>query len=391
LLHDLGKGQEEDHSEVGRRIAEETAVRLGLDEADSRTVMFLVHRHLLMAHTAFRRDPNDEKVVLPFAREVGTPEVLRKLLALTAADIAAVGPGVLTKWKESLLTELYFRTMQEVSGERDAADAPERLKRIAAEVIQQPALQGQSELTPAWIEAELRQFPLRYAYGTSPRRIAAHLDAIRRLTPRDVLVSSEFNEPLNTCEYAIVTFNDVIPGIFSKIAGVMAANGLQILDAQILTRQDGIVVDTFQVADPDYQGAPPMSRQELIGALIRAVLKGEEQIEDVLRRGTRLSPVRPPGRQPTEVRIDNETSDRYTILDVFADDRQGLLYVMTHAIFGQGVSVHAARISTRLDQAADVFYVTDAKGQKIEDPGQIERIRQGVRQQIDAFLGAIAA
>lgn len=391
LLHDLGKGQEEDHSEVGRRIAEETAARLGLGEADCRTVMFLVHRHLLMAHTAFRRDPNDEKVVLPFAREVGTPEVLRKLLALTAADIAAVGPGVLTKWKESLLTELYFRTMQEVSGERDGADAPERLKRIAAEVIQQPALQGQAEATQAWIESELRQFPLRYAYGTSPRRIAAHLDAIRRLTPRDVLVRSEFNEPLNTCEYAIVTFNDVIPGIFSKIAGVMAANGLQILDAQILTRQDGVVVDTFQVADPDYQGAPPQSRQERIGALIRSVLTGQEPIEDVVRRGTRLSPVRPPGRQPTEVRIDNETSDRYTILDVFADDRQGLLYVITHAIFMQGLSVHAARISTRLDQAADVFYVTDAKGQKIEDPGQIERIRQGVRQQIEAFLGAIAA
>jgi [protein-PII] uridylyltransferase len=391
LLHDLGKGQEEDHSEVGRRIAEETAIRLGLDEAERRTVMFLVHRHLLMAHTAFRRDPNDEKVVLPFAREVGTPEVLRKLLALTAADIAAVGPGVLTKWKESLLVELYFRTMQEVSGERQAADAPERLKRIAAEVIEQPALRGQTDVSQAWIESQLSQFPLRYAYGTSPRRIAAHLDGIRRLTSGDVLVSADFNEALSTCEYAIVTFNDVIPGIFSKIAGVMAANGLQILDAQILTRQDGVVVDTFQVADPDYQGAPPQSRQESIGRMIRSVLTAKEQIEDVVRRGTRLGAVRPPSRQPTEVRVDNETSDRYTILDVFADDRQGLLYVMTHAIFSQGLSVHAARISTRLDQAADVFYVTDAQGQKIEDLGQIERIRQGVRQQIDTFLGAIAA
>lgn len=393
LLHDLGKGQEEDHSEVGRAIADDTTRRLGFDDAERRTVMFLVHRHLLMAHTAFRRDPNDERVVLPFAREVGTPEVLRKLLALTAADIAAVGPGVLTKWKESLLIELYLRTMQEVSGEREAADAPERLKRIAAEVIGQAPLRGDAEVSPSWIESQLGQFPLRYAYGTSPRRIAAHLDAIRRLSPRGVLVSSEFNASLGTCEYAIITYNDLIPGIFSKIAGVMAANGLQILDAQILTRQDGIVVDTFQVTDPDYQGPPPADRQESIGAMIRAVLQGTEQIEDIMRRGTRLSSVRslPATRQATEVRIDNETSDRYTILDVFADDRQGLLYVMTHALFAQGLSVHAARISTRLDQAADVFYVTDAAGQKIEDPAQIERIRKGVRQQIDAFLGAIAA
>ena len=393
LLHDLGKGQEEDHSEVGRRIADETARRLGLDERDRQTLMFLVHRHLLMAHTAFRRDPNDEQVVLPFAREVGTPEVLRKLLVLTAADIAAVGPGVLTKWKESLLIELYFRTMQEVSGERNAADAPERLKRIAADVVHQPALRGQADITEPWIEAQLQQFPLRYAYGTSPHRIAAHLEAIRNLHSGDVVVTSEFNQSLATCEYAIVTFNDVIPGIFSKIAGVMAANGLQILDAQILTRQDGIVVDTFQVADPDYQGAPPQERQQSIGAMIRQVLMGNEQIEDVVRRGTRLSFGRslPPSSQPTEVRIDNETSERHTILDVFADDRQGLLYVITNALFVQGLSVHAARISTRLDQVADVFYVTDVHGHKIEDLAQIERIRQGVQQQIDTFLGAIAA
>lgn len=393
LLHDLGKGQEEDHSEVGRRIADETGARLGYDEADRRTLMFLVHRHLLMAHTAFRRDPNDEQVVLAFAREVGTPEVLRKLLALTAADIAAVGPGVLTKWKESLLIELYQRAMQEVSGERDAADAPERLARIVAEVLDQSPLCGDAEVSAAWVEAELRQFPLRYAYGTVPRRIAAHLDGIRRLSPGEVHVSAEFNASLGTCEYAVITRNDIIPGIFSKIAGVMAANGLQILDAQILTRQDGVVVDTFQVTDPDYRGAPPADRLEAIGAMIRAVLRGAEQVEDVVRRGTRLSTVRslPSARQPTEVRIDNETSDRYTILDVFAEDRQGLLYVITHAIFAQGLSVHAARISTRLDQAADVFYVTDAEGRKIQDPAQVERIRQGLQQQIDTFLGALAA
>ncbi len=391
LLHDLGKGQEHDHSEVGRGIAEDTALRLGLDETDRSTVAFLVHRHLLMAHTAFRRDPQDDKVVLPFAREVGTPEVLRKLLVLTAADIAAVGPGVLTKWKESLLIELYWRTMPEVSGEREAAVTPERFQRLAAEVLAQPPLVGQTEVSHAWIEAQLRQFPLRHVFGTSPRRLALHLDAIHRLSPREVLVNSEFNGALGTCEYTVVTVNDIIPGIFSKIAGVMAANGLQILDAQIVTRQDGVIVDTFQVTDPDYAGAPPCSRRESLAEVIRAVLTGQAPIDDVIRRGTRLSTARLPVRQPTEVRIDNETSERYTIVDVFADDRQGLLYVITNAMFMHGLSVHAARISTRLDQAADVFYVTDAHGQKVEDPVQVEQIRKGLRQEIDSFLGAVAA
>src|SRR5207247_11453815 len=118
----------------GKRSAEEMGVGLVYDEQDRRTLVFLVHRHLLMADTAFQRDPYDEKVLLPFARAVATPETLRKLLVLTAADIAAVGPGVLTKWKESLLIELYLRTLPEVSGERDAAHGPVRLSRLANDV-----------------------------------------------------------------------------------------------------------------------------------------------------------------------------------------------------------------------------------------------------------------
>ena len=246
-------------------MAEDTAALLGFDERDTRTLVMLVHRHLLMAHTAFRRDPYDEKVLLPFAREVGTPEVLRKLLALTAADIAAVGPDVLTKWKESLLIELYLRAMQEVSGERETVDEPQRLALIVADVASQQASDPDIPTDRAWIQSELEQFPLRYVYGTPARRIAAHLAAIHGLQVGGVMVDTDFNPQLGTCEYVVVAHNDLIPGLFSKIAGVMAAGGLQILDAQIVTRKDGIVVDTFQVADPDYQGAPPAERRESIG------------------------------------------------------------------------------------------------------------------------------
>ncbi|HEX9154604.1 MAG TPA: HD domain-containing protein, partial [Nitrospira sp.] len=393
LMHDLGKGQEEDHSDVGKRMAEEVAVRLGLDEQDTRTLSFLVHKHLLMAHTAFRRDPNDVKVVLPFAREVGTPEVLKKLLALTAADIAAVGPGVLTKWKESLLVELYVKTMPEVSGEREAQIAPERLNQVAEEVIRHPCLAGQNGVNRAWIEAQLKEFPERYLYGTPPARIAAHVAAVSRLHVGDVLVESDFNKELAVCEYTVVTHNELTPGIFSKIAGVMAASGLQILDAQILTRADGIVVDTFQVTDPDYQGEPPADRRHTVGDRIASVLKGWEHVDDLLRRGARLKLTRPmpKAREATEVRIDNETSDGFTIIDVFADDRQGLLYVITNAIFQLGLSIHAARISTRLDQVADVFYVTDLHGKKLDDHGQVERLRTGIEKAIENFLEAKAA
>ncbi len=392
LLHDLGKGREEDHSEVGRAIAEETAARLGYDEQETRTLVFLVHQHLLMAHTAFRRDPYDDKVVLTFARKVATPEVLKKLLVLTAADIAAVGPGMLTKWKESLLVELYFRTLPELSGEKETLAGTERVSRIAEEVAREAGRPREGvrpePLAPDWIRAQLAQFPLRYVYGTNPARIAGHLAALNRLRPNEVLVQDDFNETLGTCEYTVLTFNDLIPGIFSKIAGVMASQGLQVLDAQIITRHDGIVVDTFQVTDQDHTGRPPAERREAVARSITRALKGEDAVEDLVGRTSRLpsGPRVLTGRQPTEVQVDNETSDRYTIIDVFADDRLGLLYVITHAIFALGLSVHAARISTRLDQVVDVFYVTEASGAKVEGAGRLEGIRATIKEEIDRFL-----
>jgi [protein-PII] uridylyltransferase len=394
LLHDLGKGREEDHSEVGKAIAEETAARLAFDEQETRTLVFLVHQHLLMAHTAFRRDAYDDKVVLTFARRVATPEVLRKMLVLTAADIAAVGPGMLTKWKESLLIELFLRTLPELSGEKETVAGTERLNRIAGEVAREAAkLSGGAEQFPGdWIREQLAQFPLRYVHGTSPAKIAQHLAALKRLQPADVLVQDEFNDTFGTCEYTVLTFNDLIPGIFSKIAGVMAARGLQILDAQIITRHDGIVVDTFQVMDQDHAGVPPVERRQEIARTITQVLKGGEAIEQLVGRTSRMSsgPRVLSGRQPTEVQVDNETSDRYTIIDVFADDQLGLLYVITRAIFTLGLSVHAARISTRLDQVVDVFYVTDVSGAKVESASRLEAIRATLKEEIDRFLGKTA-
>ncbi|MBI3357437.1 MAG: [protein-PII] uridylyltransferase [Nitrospirae bacterium] len=393
LMHDLGKGQEQDHSDVGKRMAEDVAGRLGLDEQDTKRFSFLVHRHLLMGHTAFRRDPNDEKVVFQFAREVGTPEMLKKLLTLTAADIAAVGPGVLTKWKESLLIALYTRTMPKVSGDPEIREVPERLIQFAEEVSRQPILAGQDGVDRAWVEAQLRQFPEQHLYGSGPARIAAHVAAIQRLRSGEVIVEADFHHDLGTCEYMVITHNDLSPGIFSKIAGVMAGSGLQILDAQILTRADGIVVDTFQVMDQDYQGEPPAERRRTVGDRIAAVLKGWEHVDDVLRRGARLKLTRPipKPREAAEVRIDNETSDRFTIIDIFADDRQGLLYIMTNAIFTLGLSIHAARISTMLDQVCDVFYVTDRAGKKMQDHVRLELVRMGIEQAIEKFLEIKAA
>ncbi len=396
LLHDLGKGRPEDHSEAGRIIAGKTADRLGLDTRETHMLEFLVYKHLLMANIAFRRDLHDEKVILNFAREVKTVDVLKKLLVLTAADIAAVGPDVMTKWKETLLLELYNQTLAEISGDRGAMESLEEREKLAHAIAK--ALKNESLVdaervntewgNSTWVMNQLEQFPTRYVSYTPLERIAEHLIVIQRTSPSEPLVKTRFDPDLNISEYTLIAHEESKPGLFMNVTGVLAALGLEVLDAQIMTRKDGFVVDTFFVSDPDYHGPPPPRRVERVTQTILDVVKGKEPVEQIVERGRRITFGKPfpMGRKPTEMKIDNEISDHYTVIDVFADDKQGLLFVIARAIFELGLSVHLARIGTRLDQVVDVFYVTDSAGKKVSDPEVCGGIQETIQNAVDGFL-----
>ena len=400
LLHDVGKGLPEDHSEVGKRIAQDMSVRLGLDTEESRTLEFLVHEHLLLANTAFRRDPHDEKVRVTFCRSVGSPERLKQLLLLTAADIAAVGPDMLTKWKEALLIDLYLLALPEVSGTSERVESAIDVEHVTNEVLaawktQPPRVEAggqvaESQGTPnrEWVKSQLEAFPVRYLSGTAKDRIIAHLSAIRFLTPERPRVESTYNRELKVCEYSLIAFESVASGMFMKMTGVLAARGLRVLDAQIVTRPDGIVVDTFWVKDPDFSGEPTSARLEKVGKAIVSVLKGELSIETFMEQNQRVSfsSRMPISRHRTEVKIDNETSDHFTVIDVFADDKQGLLHEIAKTLYDLGLSVHSAKIGTRLDQVVDVFHVTERNGNKVEDARMHEFIQTRLQEQVDRFL-----
>ena len=400
LLHDVGKGLPEDHSEVGKKIAQDVSVRLGLDAQESRTLEFLVHEHLLMANTAFRRDPHDEKVRQTFCRAVEDSERLKQLLLLTAADIAAVGPGVLTKWKEALLIELYLLSLPEVSGQSEQVGSASDVELVTNEVLaawkqsaprsraSRQANERQAPPNREWIKSQLETFPVRYLSGTAKDRIIAHLSAIRSLTLERPRVESAYNRELKVCEYSLIAFDAMASGMFMKMTGVLAAKGLRVLDAQIVTKPDGIVVDTFWVKDPDFSGEPTPARLEKVGKAIVSVLKGELSIEAFLERNQRVSfhsrmPIR---RTRTEVKIDNDTSDHFTVIDVFADDKQGLLHEIAKTLYDLELSVHSAKIGTRLDQVVDVFHVTERNGNKVEDAGTCESIQARLQEHVDRFL-----
>jgi [protein-PII] uridylyltransferase len=256
LLPDLGKGKGGDHSLIGEDIAARVADRLALAPHERHLLTFLVRHHLLMSHIAFRRDLSDEKGLVRFARQVGQPDLLRKFLVFTYADIHAVGPGTWTAWKEDLLVDLYAKAMDAVAGARAVGD---EAARSAAAVAAVRAEAG-DRFPALWLDRQFDAMPVRYLLVTPPSQIVEHLELVHRLPPDGVLVESRWVADQQTTELTVATFDAIIPGLFSKLAGALAALGFQILSAQVFTRLDGVVIDTFHVQDPDYVGRPPAER-----------------------------------------------------------------------------------------------------------------------------------
>jgi [protein-PII] uridylyltransferase len=382
LIHDLGKGHAEDHSEVGLRIARETAARLRLSPRETETLAFLVHKHLIMSHLALRRDTSDERLVLDFAVEVGSPEALDMLFVLTAADMAAVGPGVLNNWKIEVLGDLHARAMRHLAGSGPALDAQERLAQRRTEV--------RAALRPAveeWHERQIAALPAGYLESRATHEIVADLSELRRLGPREVTARGRWVAESQTVEYTIGTYESIVPGVFHRLTGALTGKGLEILSAEINTLADGLVLDRFFVHDPDHpHQAPPADRLASVIEALRQSLLTPSSTPLVFRRVWRSGQGRDRSglpALPTVVRADNNTSERFTILDIFAADRRGLLYTIARTLFELDLSVSVAKIGTYLDQVVDVFYVTDMAGRKIRDEDRLEEIRRRLLQEIE--------
>ncbi|HLY12641.1 MAG TPA: [protein-PII] uridylyltransferase [Planctomycetota bacterium] len=388
LLHDIGKGYEEDHSEIGKRIAETLAVEVGLGDHEKQQLVFLVHKHLLMAHVATRRDISDPATLVQFVRTVGTEETLRMLFLLTVSDTDAVAPGSLTTWKESLFAELYARATEELTGDAPVPDEAERKETIGAQLRAVLA----AEFGLDWLNLQLAAMPLSYLRKLPPEEIAAHLRAQKKMGDAGVRVEFRLLRDSGLTEITVFTRDGIIPGIFAKITGVLAALRFQVVGADIVTRADGLVVDSFRGIDSDFSKESPPARLQDIAEGIEKALLGKLSVEELFTSRADLSPPAP--RQvagpPTQVEIDNTTADKATIVEVFADDRPGLLYSIARTLFDLDLSIRSAKISTSLDQVADAFYVTDKSGAKVEDPARLDSIRKRLLEALPSGIPAVS-
>lgn len=383
LLHDLGKGFEEEHCEVGRRIAEATGYRLLLNPDEVEEIKFLVHNHLMMSHLAFHRNIADDAMVAEFAANLGSVKMLSLLFLLTCADIAAVGPGMLTPWKQDLLNTLFLQSKRKLTG----SDLRDYLAPKQQELAEACERLGETEANRAWLKEVAANFPDTVLRHHVAGEIAQHLLELRASGSGHVVCSISNPNGGRTLELALLKHERIRSGIFYKVTGLLASLGLTIHAAEIKPLGHSLILYWFQFEDDDF-AQTPASRLEEIRNRAERIALGQDDEPPRFRKLWKVpqGPAVDLQRPPIRVEIDNQTVDNASIIDVFAYNKLGLLYTISQKLFQLGLDVHFARISTYGHQVLDVFYVTDDQGNKIRQRQRLKVIRQELEEATREFL-----
>jgi len=380
LLHDIAKGRAGDHSEIGAEIAWRVGPRLGLKTEETETVAWLVLHHLKMSDTAFKRDLDDPQTIVGFAHLVQSMERLRLLLVLTVADIRAVGPGVWTAWKAALLRDLYWRTEEVLSGGHATAGREKRVG--AAKDALRDALQ---DWPKEQLEAHMRRcYPsywLSFDTETQVRHAKLMRDADDRGAP--LTVTHRIDQYREVTELTVYTADH--PGLFSRVAGALAAAGAEIDAAKIFTMANGMALDVFYLRDR--QTGEAFCRSDRLARLAAYI---EGTLSGALKPWRDLDQARSPLPSrydvftvPPRVLIDNNASDEHTVIEVNGRDRPGLLHDLTYVLTRHGLIIHSAVVTTFGERVVDSFYVQNALNQKVTDRSKLSRLKKRLTEAID--------
>jgi len=384
LLHDIGKSGK-GHARRGAQIARDILERFGYPEKWTEEISFQIGHHLLLAETATRRDLDDEKIIIQTARAIGDIDRLKALYLLTWADSRATGPRAWNEWTANLVQELFFKVLHILErGELATPDSSQRISRLKSKIRRTTG----ENINQTDFERLFDLMPTRYKLNTPPEDIIRHMEmvlwfekeAANRNTATFILDVRE-NKQGGFWQISFVGRDR--PGLFSDIAGVMALNNINILSSNIYTWRDGTAVDIFYVTRP-LDPIHPYDTWEKVNTLLKNTFSGKLSLSYRLSQKAAPSILSKDGKpkRPPEVVIDNKSSDFFTLVEVFASDRVGLLYLITRTLFELRLDIRLARTGVKGDQIADVFYVRDLEGQKLEDEQQVNEIKDALLYQL---------
>jgi [protein-PII] uridylyltransferase len=357
---------------------------MGFDEAETEMVVWLVRHHLLMSDVAQKRDISDLRTVRDFTKVVQSPGRLRLLLVLTVCDIRGVGPRVWNNWKAQLLRKLYWDTRDLLTGGSGELSNAARVDEARAALAQ---------LLTHWPEpdreVELNRHYPPYWLGLDPGTHAIFAELAHEAKGTDGFVSRFLPDESHDATKACLYMQDH-PGIFARMAGAFALAGANTVDARTYTTADGMACSTFWIQDRD--GHPfEESRLPRLKRTIERILRGEVIARDALQEKRRDKPRELSFTVPTRIVFENDASELYTVIEVNARDRLGLLHALARTLTSLNINIFSAVIATYGEHAVDVFYVKDLFGHKIRSQQKLKLIEHRLIEAIEGIAPDEAA
>jgi len=369
LLHDIGKGHHEDHSQRGGELVEGIARRLGLPAEETACLRFLVEKHLFLTVTALRRDIEDDAFILQCAKQIQSQERLAMLYQLSIADAKATGPTAWNEWKAALVMELALKISHLL--DRKDLKIPDKSQGAEWMLSQVRELLGDNK------SIDYSILPEEYLLSFKPEEIAHHISLRSGLTGKKRALMEHANDGHY---WSVLIMAHDSTGLLAKICGTLALHGLTVVRAQIFTWEDGTAVDVLNVRPSVKQKFAQQNWQALSDDLNLALknrLGLTHRLVDKFRSTIRSGNSKTVPAAPRVV-IDNTASALYTIIEVYANERPGLLYDITRTLADFEINIHRAKIGTDGDQVVDVFYTLDGFATKINNPAFQEEISQAL-------------
>jgi [protein-PII] uridylyltransferase len=281
---------------------------------------------------------------------------------------------VWTNWKSDLMEELYRKSLAMLN---DKLSGEELLYENTLAMISNPLI-ADNDAVKSHVESI---DDAGYLQLYSHAEIKEHVREIERGND----ISVFFKQDNGFTNITVITKDS--ESLLSRLCGSLSISDLNIHDAKIFTRKDGIVIDNFNVTDFRTKSTISDEKHVAIRKNITAALNNELHIvaefKKIKTRWWRIE--NKIFRKKDKIKIDFEEYDKYSIIDVHSPDRIGLLYQITNKMNELGLVIYFAKIATKADDVVDAFYVLDRNGKKITEADE-GLITQELKQAIDEIL-----
>lgn len=370
LLHDIGKIGRGSHLPTGIDVAARALQHLGVEGERRGDVLFLVGEHLLLSDTATRRNIEEEDLVLHVAARIGDQRRLALLYLLTVADAHATGPTASSPWRLGLIRDLVAKVSHAFERGLMDRDRAGRLKRAEANLREALLVADvSSDDTQAFVDT----MPAGYVLWVTPQDAPAHRTLITpRPGPEEVRTALREGRSPGMFQLSVGAVDRL--GLLAAVAGSMSLSGLSILSAQAFTTEDGRALDVFEVRGA-FEGEAGPDRWARFRSFLDETLSRKLDLRE--RVHSLRAHYRPAAEGiPVTIHVDDEASDFYTVVEVSAPDRLGLLFDLAWTFSKADLDVHVAKVATYGPRVVDVFYVRDTEGRKIADPSRAAELER---------------